>query len=436
MLKADEPYPVWKLTTDSGTWVVKVDKPWGDYVHGLADQSGQLEAAAWRAGVSMAEPHLVDPDSDLVWRPIGDDLLARATRFVEGAHPALPADPSLARWAGGTIAALERLAIPADLKGDFDFTVHSMTDWDEWLDQGVDLGVIDGPAARTLKDCAERTYELLDAVIAAPPVKLTMHRDFSSDNIMVTAEGPVLLDFDSAGPQAPWWELVSVAFSLAGPALGVVPPERASVEACVEGYLAAGGRLGPTDESAFVGTLAGRLSSTAYELWRACGHRGGSAELQAQFGGLLRASIPALHHQLDATAEWASWLRGRPSGLPRRGPVPPQHHQLKRRDRQAGGQRDASLDHRPVPAVIGRISRRALGLDIEPHVFDCLRHRVGTLDALALQLHVLLGDRAVGAGELADQRAVLLAGVPGGGSERPDRALLQRAAAVHALGDQ
>jgi hypothetical protein len=310
VLKADEPYPVWKLTTDSGTWVVKVDKPWGDFVHGVLAQTGKLETAAWRAGVSMAEPHLTDPASDAVWRPLGEDHLARATRFVEGVHPPVPFAPPLAKWAGETVAALERLAIPADPKVDADYDPHPESDWDDWLGQGVRLGVVDDRSAGTLKDCVMRIDALVEAVSTPPPVKLVTHRDFSSVNIMVTADGPVLLDFDGAGPQVPWWELVSVAFYLATPEIGVVPPERSSVAACLEGYAAAGGRIRETDESAFTGLLAGRVSFAAYQLWMACGHRGGSTELQADFGRQLRALIPTLRTLLDSTPEWASWLRG------------------------------------------------------------------------------------------------------------------------------
>ncbi|WP_162145998.1 phosphotransferase enzyme family protein [Glycomyces tenuis] len=305
VLKDGEPYPVWKLTTDSGTWVVKVCRP-PDFTRDALAQAWKLETAAWWLGVAMPEPHFPGRPAPRIWRPIDDDHLARATRFLEGTHPSAPLTPPLARWAGATIAALERLGIPADPAVDADFDTYPESDWDDWLDQARRLGVLDTAAAGTLKDTAMRINEIAEASTAE---KLVMHRDFSTANILVTAEGPVLLDFDHAGPQPPWWELVSAAFYLAGPELGTVEPDRASVEACLAGYEAAGGRGGPRDETAFTGMLAGRLSTTAHELWMACGHRGGSPELQASFARALNASIPALAGQLDATTTWTAWLR-------------------------------------------------------------------------------------------------------------------------------
>lgn len=80
-------------------------------------------------------------------------------------------------------------------------------------------------------------------------------------------------------------------------------------QAIGDDHYARASRFLSTDESAFTGINAGRLSSTAYELWMACGHRGGSPDLQAGFGRTLRASIAILAQQLDSTTEWASWLR-------------------------------------------------------------------------------------------------------------------------------
>jgi Ser/Thr protein kinase RdoA (MazF antagonist) len=309
VLKAGEPYPVWKLTTDAGPWVVKVCRPWGDFWRGAVAQAGKVEAAAWRAGVALPEPLLPETAESGIWRPIGEGHYARAARFLDGSHPSAPFTPRLAHWAGATAADVERLAIEVDPTVDSDFDSHPESAWDDWLAQAVELGVLDRDRARALKDVAMRINEIAASGLASRPVKLVVHRDFSPANVLVTADGPVLLDFDHAGPQVPWWELVSIAFSLASPELGPVEPERATVEACLTGYAAAGGRWGATDESAFTGLLVGRLSTTAYELWMSCGHRGGSPALQAAFGRTLRASVTALSAQIDSTTAWAAWLR-------------------------------------------------------------------------------------------------------------------------------
>jgi aminoglycoside phosphotransferase (APT) family kinase protein len=310
ILKADEPHPVWKVTTESGTWVVKLEAPGGDYWYPATAQAGRFEAAAWKAGVDMAEPLIPAGEACGMWSKVGDGLYARAARFLEGAHAPAPVPPRVAEWAGATFAALERLAIAPDPEADADFASYPESDWDDWLAQARDLGVLDAAQARTLKDAAIRINALDAAARAENPPKLVVHRDFSHLNIHLAPDGPKLLDFDWAGPNTAWGELVSIAIEMGAPGLGVMEPDRASVEACLAGYTAAGGTPGPADESAFTAILTGRLASTAWELWVACGHRGGSAEHRAQFGRTVRASVAALAAMLDAVPTWAAWLKG------------------------------------------------------------------------------------------------------------------------------
>ncbi|WP_194201801.1 phosphotransferase [Glycomyces albidus] len=312
ILKRDELSPVWRLETDSGAWVVKAIAPHGDYWFDDVAQTGRLEAAAWRAGVDMAEPFFPAGDASGMWAPVGDGVHARAARFLEGAPAPAPVPPHLAEWAGATFAALERLAIAPDPDGagDYAFRFHPESDWDEWLGQARDLGVLDAAGARALKDAALRIAAIGEAAVAAKPATLVVHGDFSHLNIMVTPDGPKLIDFDSGGPNVPWWELVAIAIEMGAPGLGVMEPDRASIDACLAGYAAAGGRIQDAGESAFIGILAGRLSSAAWQLWMACGHRGGSAEQQAQFGRDLRGSVTALTTMLDAVPTWATWLKG------------------------------------------------------------------------------------------------------------------------------
>lgn len=312
VLKDAEPYPVRRLDTDSGPWVVKVNvlRPEHEFWKGAVAQAGALETAAWSAGVPVPEPFIA-PDEGLgVWHHLGGDHYARAARFLEGTEPVVPVAPDLATWAGSVTAAFERLAIPADPGIDADYTLHPESDWDDWLAQAQELDVLDARQARELKSTALRVNAIVGDALAADPVKLVMHRDTSSDNIRLTADGPVLLDFDAAGPQVPWWELVCIAFYAASADLGAAAPERATVDACLDGYTAAGGRGGATDETAFTGLLAMRLSFAAYQTWMACGHRGGSPELRAEFARGLRESITALSAQLEAIPAWAAWLRG------------------------------------------------------------------------------------------------------------------------------
>ncbi|THV26833.1 hypothetical protein E9998_17765, partial [Glycomyces paridis] len=193
VLKHDEPFPVWRFSTDSGEWVVKATRPWGDFWLGVAAQAGLLEAAAWRAGVPTAEPLIPEACETGLWQPIGDGVYAHAVRFHQGEHPEPPVADALATWAGATVAAIERLDIEADPTVDADYTSHPESEWDTWLSQARDLGVLDARQARSLKDAAVRIDAIAAPAMAAKPRKLVMHRDFSHLNILTTAECPLLI---------------------------------------------------------------------------------------------------------------------------------------------------------------------------------------------------------------------------------------------------
>lgn len=310
VLKAVEGNWVWKVETGSGAWVVKVRGNWSDDYTSAVEQAGRLEVAAWNAGIAMPEPFLSEAATAGVWQPFGDQHHASAQRFLVGEHPSAPVAPEIASWTGATIAALERLAIPADPAVDYAFSPHPESDWDEWLAQAVDLEVLDKEAAQELKRAAMYINPITESAMAAPPEKIVVHSDISLLNILVTADGPALLDFDGAAPGVPWWDLISTAFGMDGEDVRTIEPTRSTVDHMLSGYVDAGGHIGPADETAFTGMLSGRLASTAWELWMACGHRGGGPELHAEFTRAVRLSVAALTTMVESTPEWADWLRG------------------------------------------------------------------------------------------------------------------------------
>lgn len=310
VLKAAEGNWAWKVETDSGAWVLKVRDNWGDDYAGAIEQAGKLEVAAWKAGIAVPEPFLSDAATVGVWQPIDDQHHASAQRFLVGEHPSTPLAPATAAWVGATIAGIERLAVPVGAAVDYAFIAHPESDWDEWLAQAIELGVLEPKAARALKSTAMFIAPIIASALAAPPQKITVHSDISFLNILVTAEGPVLLDFDGAAPGVPWWDLISTAFGMDGDDVRTVEPARSTVENMLRGYVDAGGAPGPIDETAFTGMLAGRLASTAWELWMACGHRGGGPEVQAEFTRAVRISVDALSTMVDSIPEWITWLRG------------------------------------------------------------------------------------------------------------------------------
>lgn len=161
LLKDDEQNPVWKAITVSGAWAVKVVRPWGDFWLPMAAQAGALEAAAWKAGVTMAEPQSTTLGKAGLWRPIEDGVYARAVRFVEGSHPIAPTSDALAAWAGGLVAGLAQCAIPADPTVDGDYRSYSPEEWEDWFTQAEQLEVLSAEHVRIFKRSVEQTEAMI-----------------------------------------------------------------------------------------------------------------------------------------------------------------------------------------------------------------------------------------------------------------------------------
>lgn len=301
--------PVWSLDTASGRWVVKTRQPPGQFWHDTVRQSATLESAAFAAGIDMPEPLVPSGESSGLWVPLDDGgRYVRAARHVEGVHPDVPLDPATATWAGATMAALERLQLAADATVDAGYTTHTSEEWRGWLDEAMTLGILNGDQAHVLAAVAADLNAVISSGLADNPAMLVLHRDFSSVNIMLTQERPMLLDFDHAGPQVPWWEVVGHAFGLASADLGVVPPDRATVRAVMDGYGSAGGRQGDADATAFTGMLAARLSYTAWRLWTALGHRGGEPAHRVAAAADVRDATTVLPGIVANVENWSAWL--------------------------------------------------------------------------------------------------------------------------------
>jgi Phosphotransferase enzyme family len=210
---------VWALTTDRGEWVVKASAA-------VSPDAVRLERAARAAGITTAKA---------VPAPQGESAV-RVWERVVGAPPSLPVSVELATWLGATVATIGRLALPCTMDSANDSTV------DTWAGRA-----------------------LAELVRTPGPTKVLCHRDINRRNILITATGPVLLDFESAGPQAPWWELVHHAFLLSCRDLGPEEPDPTTIRAAVRAYREHGGEPGPADRSAFAGLAAGLLDWACHE---------------------------------------------------------------------------------------------------------------------------------------------------------------------------
>jgi len=179
--------------------------------------------------------------------------------WVEGTPPATNTVP-LARWLGRTLATIDRLGLPADPQTGVAYTLHPMSDWHRWLDDARAADLLERREAANAEAAVADLTALVAAGLASGPTFQLGHRDANQRNILLADRGTVLIDFDSAGPEVPWWGVVYHAWDLARADLPVLGP------AVLDAYAEHGGRLGPADATAFASLARGILDGFAFHL--------------------------------------------------------------------------------------------------------------------------------------------------------------------------
>ncbi|GAA4903223.1 Ser/Thr protein kinase RdoA (MazF antagonist) [Stackebrandtia albiflava] len=247
-------FPTWRLTTDEGTYFVK---RLGHRDDRTADGM-RFELAAHRAGIPMPAPVLPFDTAMVTAAPVGDLGPVTVHEWVEAATG--PA-PDLSGWLGGVLAAVHRIrpvetATPAPLW----YGTADRDRWTVWLERGRRAG---RPWAGPLAERLPLLWGVMDDVEAAfarfGPYAVS-HPDVEPWNVVVTAEGPLLVDWDQSGPDSAPLVLAHGAlnFAMAG---GRPDPER--IVRTVRAYRAAGGPAlppGPGLLARRMGLMLGRLT--------------------------------------------------------------------------------------------------------------------------------------------------------------------------------
>jgi hypothetical protein len=236
-------------------------------------------------------------------------MYARVSEWIDGVAPTTSADTSLAGWLGRTVAVIEHLALPGDHRAEAAYPVQSVADWRLWLDEARAAGMLDVRQARGLSAAVTDATALMQAALAADHVFQLAHRDVNRRNMLMTDRGPLLLDFDYAGPEVPWWEFVHHAFDLASPRLGDYPPRPEQVDAALTAYQETGASAGTAEPEAFAGLLRATLGAAAYDPWLALGHRPADADRRSTAAWVVRdlaGQLPAIVKSID---RWTRLIR-------------------------------------------------------------------------------------------------------------------------------
>jgi Ser/Thr protein kinase RdoA (MazF antagonist) len=179
--------------------------------------------------------------------------LVRAYAWIDG-RPLRETD-DIAAWLGETLARLHAIEL-AEPGGPDWYHLHDDR-WHTWLHAAQRPWT---PALREhLPDILAATAWVARAFDNTAD-HVTTHRDIEIHNIMITAAGPVLIDWDSAGPDSAGLETAHTAYSLAthhGPR-----PDRAAIRRLLDAYTANGGTAptGPDVLARRAGIRLGRLA--------------------------------------------------------------------------------------------------------------------------------------------------------------------------------
>ena len=295
---------VFRLEAAGRRYAVKeMRNPWADphWEQWLAE-SWVFERRAIAAGVAAPQP-VPEPAGDgcLAWvsrrDPALPDAAVRVHHWVAGNPPGPgPVPMRTARWAGQALATLHGLRIRPRDRSLFPVPgTDTARRWPELAEAAQRSGVAWAHLLPAAAPAVSLIAELATSAGYRPDQEVITHGDIDQKNLLATAQGPVLCDWDLAIPLVPRRELADVALSL-----GCWENFAVSREV-LRSYRQAGGDDTPVGPPDLGQSLMTGLDWTAFNVERAIGLRPATeaeTTLARQLAPGLLAAIP---HQVGVT---------------------------------------------------------------------------------------------------------------------------------------
>ncbi len=309
---------VLRLSTTRGDYAVKeLRNAWGEprWLEWL-DEGWQVEHAAIEAGISAPAPVPTRAGDCVAYVERSDGsatVPVRLHRWVDAATvPREPVTPQLAMWLGSTLATQHALALQplrAELYADrLGLTTAAV--WPDLVERSRAADAVWGDALADAEPWARRATELL---VDDGASTVLAHGDIDQKNLLVAADGPLLIDWDVVLPVVPSQDVAHAAVTMAS----WRDPEVAA--AVLRGYRAAGGELTAPSPTDLGPALASRLGWIRFTVDRAVAARAAGvpplpgARAAGQPPRAPEAGIQDLltHHARRVTLaeSWPTWLR-------------------------------------------------------------------------------------------------------------------------------
>ncbi len=232
-------FETWILTTIAGRFLVKrlwlgPEPEW----RAALERSMDFERRARQGGLDM--PVAIVPP-----RPafgcaalVGSYGIFRVYEWLD--HRPVDLGDDLSEWVGATLARLHQVEPLAGSQPEPEwYGLHPPERWHDWLAAGEAQGRAWAPALRQAVPVILKTSRwIADAFANAGGYVLT-HRDVEPWNVLITDRGPVLVDWDTSGPDSAPLEAAQALLTFA--TIGKAEPDPARVRRGLAAYVDAGG---------------------------------------------------------------------------------------------------------------------------------------------------------------------------------------------------
>ncbi|HEY0690717.1 MAG TPA: phosphotransferase [Kribbella sp.] len=239
-------FETWRLNTEAGSYLVKrlwgfEDPVWRPHI----ERAMSLEAAALACGLPVACP--VEPlDAAFGYAARIDDFgTIRVYDWIE--HRALQKTDDHSSWLGTVVSALHGLEplSAADMPEWRWWGVFPRERWENWVQEGTTRGFSWAKPAKELLDFICDVSQLVQETFSAAGDQVLSHGDIEPYNVLISAAGPVLIDWESVACESATLEIGRTALSFGGDDID-------QINRTLQAYVDAGGAIANIGEELFL----------------------------------------------------------------------------------------------------------------------------------------------------------------------------------------